>query len=152
MIEDVVRGNKLNTVEEVTFYTKAGGGCAACHEGIEEILVKVKGERPGSGETSPPPVCPASPETPKPKPSKLTSVQRIKKIEEVLDGVRPMLQRDHGDVELVEVQGKKIFVSLKGACSGCMMEAATLGGVQQKMIEALGELVQVLPVGMMPKE
>jgi NifU-like protein len=152
MIEDVVRGNKLNTVEEVTFYTKAGGGCAACHEGIEEILVKVKAERPGGGETSPPPVCPASPETPKPKPSKLTSVQRIKKIEEVLDAVRPMLQRDHGDVELVEVQGKKIYVSLKGACSGCMMEAATLGGVQQKMIEALGELVQVLPVGMMPKE
>ena len=152
MIEDVVKANNLNTVEEVTFYTKAGGGCAACHEGIEEILAKVKGERPGSGETSPPPVCPASPETPKPKPSKLTMVQRIKIIEEVLESVRPMLQRDHGDVELVEVQGKKIYVSLKGACSGCMMEAATLGGVQQKMIEALGELVQVLPVGLMPVE
>ena len=152
MIEDVVKANNLNTVEEVTFYTKAGGGCAACHEGIEEILAKVKGERPGQGETSPPPVCPASPETPKPKPSKLTMVQRIKIIEEVLESVRPMLQRDHGDVELVEVQGKKIYVSLKGACSGCMMEAATLGGVQQKMIEALGELVQVLPVGLMPVE
>ncbi len=152
MIEDVVTANNLNTVEEVTFYTKAGGGCAACHEGIEEILAKVKASRPGSGETSPPPVCPASPETPKPKPSKLTMVQRIKIIEEVLESVRPMLQRDHGDVDLVEVQGKKIYVALKGACSGCMMEAATLGGVQQKMIEALGELVQVLPVGLMPVE
>lgn len=152
MIEDVVKANNLNTVEEVTFYTKAGGGCAACHEGIEEILAKVKAERPGAGEVSPPPVCPASPETAKPKPSKLTSVQRIKIIEEVLESVRPMLQRDHGDVELVEVQGKKIYVSLKGACSGCMMEAATLGGVQQKMIEALGELVQVLPVALMPVE
>jgi NifU-like protein len=57
-----------------------------------------------------------------------------------------MLQRDHGDVELVEVDGKKIYVTLKGACQGCMMEAATLGGIQQKLIEALGELVQVLPV------
>lgn len=152
MIEDVVRANNLNTVEEVTFYTKAGGGCAACHEGIEEILAKVKAERPGAGETSPPPVCPASPETAKPQPVKMTSVQRIKKIEEVLESVRPMLQRDHGDVELVDVQGKKIFVSLKGACSGCMMEAATLGGVQQKMIEALGELVQVLPSSLMPQE
>jgi len=49
MIEDVVTANNLNTVEEVTFYTKAGGGCASCHEGIEEILAKVKASRPGMG-------------------------------------------------------------------------------------------------------
>jgi len=55
-------------------------------------------------------------------------------------------------VELADVQGKKIYVHLKGACSGCMMEAATLGGIQQKMIEALGELVQVLPSSHMPVE
>ena len=160
MIEDVVKANNLHTVEEVTFYTKAGGGCAACHEGIEEILAKVKAERAGPGEVSPPrvqiepaPKAAAAPVAPAPTaPIKLTSVQRIKKIEEVLESVRPMLQRDHGDVELVEVQGKHIYVSLKGACSGCMMEAATLGGIQQKMIETLGELVQVLPVSYMPTE
>lgn len=160
MIEDVVKANNLHTVEEVTFYTKAGGGCAACHEGIEEILAKVKAERAGPGEVSPPLVqiepaakatVPAAAAAPAAKP-KLTSVQRIKVIEEVLESVRPMLQRDHGDVELVEVQGKMIYVSLKGACSGCMMEAATLGGIQQKMIETLGELVQVLPVSYMPVE
>ena len=60
-----------------------------------------------------------------------------------------MLQRDHGDVTLVEVDGRKIYVALSGACQGCSMGAATLGGVQQKLIEALGELVQVLPVGAM---
>lgn len=152
MIEDVVKANNLNTVEEVTFYTKAGGGCAACHEGIEEILAQVKAERAGPGEVSPPPACPATPEAPKPPSAKLTLVQKIKKIEEVLESVRPMLQRDHGDVELADVQGKKIYVHLKGACSGCMMEAATLGGIQQKMIEALGELVQVLPSSYMPAE
>ena len=152
MIEDVVKANNLNTVEEVTFYTKAGGGCAACHEGIEEILAKVMLERAGPGEVSPPPACPATPDAPKPPSTKLTLVQKIKKIEEVLDSVRPMLQRDHGDVELADVQGKKIYVHLKGACSGCMMEAATLGGIQQKMIEALGELVQVLPFSHMPAE
>ena len=54
MIEDVVRANGLNTVEEVTYYTKAGGGCAACHEGIEEILAKVMVEHAGPGEVSPP--------------------------------------------------------------------------------------------------
>jgi len=152
MIEDVVKANGLNTVEEVTFYTKAGGGCAACHEGIEEILAKVMLEHAGPGEVSPPPACPATPEAPRPPSAKLTLVQKIKKIEEVLDSVRPMLQRDHGDVELADVQGKKIYVHLKGACSGCMMEAATLGGIQQKMIETLGELVQVLPSSHMPVE
>lgn len=152
LIEDVVKANNLHTVEEVTFYTKAGGGCAACHEGIEEILAKVKAARAGLGEVSPPPPCPATPEAPKPPAGKLTLVQRIRKIEEVLEAVRPMLQRDHGDVELADVQGKKVYVHLKGACSGCMMEAATLGGIQQKMIEALGELVQVLPASHMPAE
>lgn len=152
MIEDVVKANNLNTVEEVTFYTKAGGGCAACHEGIEEILAKVMAERAGPGEVSPPPACPATPEAPKPPVKKLSIVEKIAKIQEVLESVRPMLQRDHGDVELADVQGKKIYVHLKGACSGCMMEAATLGGIQQKMIETLGELVQVLPSSHMPAD
>jgi len=149
LIEEVVKANDLHTVQEVTFYTKAGGGCCACHEGVEEILAKVKSEKAGLGEVSPPPACPATPELPKAQPVKLTSVQRIRKIEAVLESVRPMLQRDHGDIELVEVQGKMIYVHLQGACSGCMMEAATLGGIQQKMVEALGELVQVLPVSHM---
>jgi NifU-like protein len=48
LIEDTVRANKLSTVEDVINYTKAGGGCSSCHEGIEEILVKVMAER---GET-----------------------------------------------------------------------------------------------------
>lgn len=157
MIEDIAKANKLSSVEEVTFYTKAGGGCAACHEGIEEILAKVKAERAASGEL--PVLSPAAVKAvaevanlaakPAAAPAKLTTVQRIKKIEEVLDACRPTLQRDGGDVELVDVIGKRIYVTLKGACAGCMMEQATLGGVQQKMIEALGELAQVIPASQM---
>ena len=45
LIEDVVRANNLTSVEQVTHYTKAGGGCSSCHEGIEEILARVAGER-----------------------------------------------------------------------------------------------------------
>ncbi|MEJ2621661.1 MAG: Fe-S cluster assembly protein NifU, partial [Candidatus Thiodiazotropha sp.] len=48
MIEETVRANGLRTVEEVTNYTKAGGGCSACHEGIEEILSRILAEK---GET-----------------------------------------------------------------------------------------------------
>jgi NifU-like protein len=153
MIEDTIRANNLKTVQDVTHYTKAGGGCAACHEGIEEILAKVMAESASGAEVSPPtPAETATAAAAAAPTKKLTLVQKIKKIEEVLEEVRPMLQRDHGDVELADVQGKMIYVHLKGACSGCMMEAATLGGIQQKMIEALGELVQVLPSSHMPVE
>lgn len=139
MIEETVRANGLRTVEEVTNYTKAGGGCSACHEGIEEILTRILAEK---GETFDPNAVPH--EIKKPK-SGLTNLQRMKRIEELLDEIRPNLQRDHGDVELVEVDGKDIYVKMIGACSGCQMAATTLGGIQQHLAEGLGEFIQVLP-------
>ena len=145
MIEDTVRANSLKTVEEVTNYTKAGGGCSACHEGIEEILARVLAE---SGESFDP--AAVAGEVPKPR-SGLTNLQRIKRIEELLEEIRPNLQRDKGDVELVEVDGKYIYVNMTGACSGCQLAATTLGGIQQHVAEGLGEFVQVLPASEMAR-
>ncbi len=49
------------------------------------------------------------------------------KVEQVLDKTRPMLQRDGGDVELVDVTDDgRVFVRLKGACGGCPMATMTL--------------------------
>jgi len=57
LIEEVARANKLDSVQDVINYTKAGGGCAACHEAIEDILGKVLAERgeslPSSGQWLP---------------------------------------------------------------------------------------------------
>ena len=139
LIEDTVRANKLSSVEEVINYTKAGGGCSSCHEGIEEILTKVMAER---GETFSPHTVELKEEN---KPSKLTNLQRIKRIETVLDSIRPQLQRDHGDIELVDVDGKTVYVNMIGACAGCQMEAMTLQGIQQKLMEDLGEFVKLVP-------
>jgi NifU-like protein len=139
LIEDTVRANNLSTVEDVIHYTKAGGGCSSCHEGIEEILIKVLAER---GETFSPHTVELKEEA---KPAKLTNLQRIKRIEMVLDSVRPQLQRDHGDIELVDVDGKTIYVNMTGACAGCQMEALTLQGIQQKLMEDLGEFVKIVP-------
>ena len=139
LIEETVRANNLSTVEEVTNYTKAGGGCSSCHEGIEEILVKVLAER---GETfNPIPVKAKKADDG----SKMTNLQRIKRIEMILDSIRPQLQRDHGDIELVDVDGKTIYVNMIGACAGCQMEAMTLQGIQQRLMEDLGEFVKVVP-------
>ncbi|MET0063987.1 MAG: NifU family protein, partial [Candidatus Thiodiazotropha endolucinida] len=139
MIEETVRANNLRTVEEVSNYTKAGGGCSSCHEGIEEILTKVLAER---GEAFDPTAVAG--EIKKPK-SGLTNLQRMRRIEELLDEIRPNLQRDHGDVELIEVDGRDIFVKMTGACAGCQMATTTLGGIQSHLAEGLGEFIQVLP-------
>ncbi len=144
-IENVIRENNLSTVEQVTNYTKAGGGCSSCHEGVEEILAKVAVERCTA------PVAESKP-LPAPVPAgkpRLTNFQRMRKIEETIESIRPMLQRDHGDIEIVEVDGRNIYVNLKGACQGCMMEQATLSGIQAQLVEVLGEFVQLLPAGLL---
>jgi len=145
MIEDTIRANNLRTVEDVTNYTKAGGGCASCHEGIEEILTMVLEE---NGEKFNPSEAPAEPAVA--ASGSMTSLQRIKRIEMVLESLRPQLKADGGDVELVEVIGNTIYVNMIGACSGCQLAAATLGGIQQRLIEDLGEFIKVIPATQMP--
>jgi len=166
LIEEVVRENHLKTVAEVTNYTKAGGACASCHEKIEEVMIRVlreMGEEPAFEHVEPParttvPTTYAPPAAPVPaatteeeaggKP-KMTNFQRMRKIEDVIEKLRPVLQRDHGDIEIVDIIGKNIYVNLQGACMGCAMEAATLGGIQQKLVEELGEYVRLLPASQM---
>ena len=144
MIEETIRANNLTTVQDVANYTKAGGGCASCHEGIEEILTKVMAEQglTFDPEAAPAPIVEAQPQT---LVSGLTQVQRVMKVNEVIEKLRPSLQADNGDVELVEVTEDKVFVNMKGACMGCQMASVTLGGIQQKLVEELGEFVRVLP-------
>jgi NifU-like protein len=138
LIEDTIRANSLGTVEEVTNYTKAGGGCSACHEGIEEILTRVLAEQ---GKTFDPTAA-APPPVGKPQ---LGNLARIRRIENAIEAIRPNLQRDHGDVELVDIDGKNVYVNMTGACSGCQMASTTLEGIQQRIVEDLGEFVRVLP-------
>jgi Fe-S cluster biogenesis protein NfuA len=58
------------------------------------------------------------------------------KVEEVLGKVRPMLQRDGGDVELVDVQDDGVVkVRLTGACSGCPMSTMTLKNAIEETIK-----------------
>ncbi len=152
LIENTIRSNHLHTVEDVTNYTKAGGGCSSCHEGIEEILTRVLAER---GEVFDPDAAPA-PVEPDPLPiaasgqSSMTNLQRIRRIEAVIESIRPQLRMDGGDAELVEVDGNSIYVKMTGACSGCSMAAMTVGGIQQRLMEELGEFIRVIPAEQMP--
>ncbi|MFA5148074.1 MAG: NifU family protein [Candidatus Omnitrophota bacterium] len=60
------------------------------------------------------------------------------KVKEALEKIRPMLQADGGDIELVDVVGKVAKVKLKGACGCCPMSQMTLQmGVQRAVKEAV---------------
>ena len=110
-IERTIRENRLTTVEEVTNYTKAGGGCGNCHPDIQEIIDRVLSQRS---------------ETPAERP-KLSNIKKIKMIEETLEReIRPALKHDGGDIELVDVVGNRVMVATRGACASCQASDQTL--------------------------
>jgi len=67
-------------------------------------------------------------------------------IKAVIEEIRPNLQRDGGDCQLIEIDGNKILVKLTGACVFCKLSSATLEGIQARLVEKLGEFVRLIPV------
>ncbi len=69
-------------------------------------------------------------------------------VEEVLAKVRPMLQRDGGDVELIGVDDDgTVKVKLTGACGGCPMASLTLKrGIETKLKEEIPGVKEVIEV------
>lgn len=117
-----IRANHLKTVDDVTHFTKAGGGCGRCKGEIQKILDKVN----GANEVSNAPKTFAQ----------MTLVEKIRKIEQVLESdVRPMLNMDGGSAELVDVNGTVVKVRLVGMCSGCAGAAGTLKHVIEKALQ-----------------
>jgi len=68
------------------------------------------------------------------------------KVEAALNEIRPMLQQDGGDVELVDIQGGVVKVRLQGACAGCPMSQMTLrNGIERVLKERIPEVTAVEP-------
>lgn len=69
------------------------------------------------------------------------------KVEKALDKIRPMLQRDGGNVELAGVEGSVVKVRLTGACHGCPMSQMTLkAGVERIVKQEVPEVTEVVAV------
>ena len=158
MIERAVSVNGLTTLEEVTHYTKAGGSCQTCHEKIEEVLETVlaktgalKPSKPHApGTVGLDAILPLkAKDQPAAAAPKFTNVQRMQAIMTAIEEMRPQIQKDGGDVELVDIDGKDVYVRLSGACSGCSQSSGTMMGLQMKLVEKLGEFVRVKPASLM---
>jgi NifU-like protein len=67
-------------------------------------------------------------------------------IEQAIEELRPHLQRDGGDCELIKVDGNTVHIRLSGNCVGCQLASVTLSGVQARLAEKLGRPLRVVPV------
>lgn len=139
----------LRTIEEVTNATKAGGACGACHHapgGLQDLLDEVwgKGRRqlPIVPPVAPPPATPAA------AGPALSPYQYIKKVEKTVEQiVQPMLARDGGKIEIVEIKDNLVFCRLEGACAGCPSASQTLKLMIEKTLKDLvDERIRVIQV------
>ena len=78
--------------------------------------------------------------------TKVGGSERTTLIQHAIENLRPRLQRDGGDCELVDVDGNTVFVKLSGACIGCQLASVTLSGVQARLADKLGLPLRVVPV------
>jgi len=122
-IKRAIQESNLRSVEEITNYTKAGGGCGKCEEKLRDILQTVVNIVPF-------PVHEAKKER-----KKMTMLQKIKKIEEVIEReIKPTLRKDDGDIELIDVDGDFVTVSLLGACRSCQKSQTTIKEYVEKKL------------------
>jgi len=69
------------------------------------------------------------------------------KVEEILNTIRPSLQADGGDVELVDVKEGVVSLKLTGACAGCPMSAMTLkNGIERTLKQEIPDIKEVIAV------
>ncbi len=130
-IEKAVLENGLKTVDDVTNFTKAGGGCGGCRDEIQKIIDQTLGD--------------IAQKESKAEPVRLTTLQKIDKIRTVLkNDVNPVLAQDGGSCELADIDGNDVLVELKGHCSGCAFSNMTLiSVVEKKLREKISDQLNV---------
>jgi NifU-like protein len=134
-IRKVALENHLFTAEEITHYTKAGGGCGMCVPAVEDVLTDLWREQRAARKKLP--------EKPK-----MTNIQKIMKIQEIFEHeIKPALKMDGGDIELVDVDGNRVLVALRGVCTECPAADVTLKQyVEKKLQEFVSEDLEVVEV------
>ncbi|MGD9947750.1 MAG: Fe-S cluster assembly protein NifU [Desulfobulbus sp.] len=117
-----IKENSLTSVEEITNFTKAGGGCGKCEDRLKALLNETSEGQSSQGNEQK-------------KQKRMTTLEKIKKIEEVIEReIKPTLKKDGGDIQLLDVDGDFVTVSLRGSCAGCHSSQTTLKEYVEKKL------------------
>ena len=143
----------LRTIPDIVNAIKAGGACMSCHHvpgGLQDLLDETWGVGSRQLKVLPQGNLPlAEPSEPAPNgETPVSPYQFSKQVEKVLDSyVRPMLQQDGGDVEILDIKDFRVYCRLSGACNGCAGAHQTLRMlVERSLKEMVDERVQVIRV------
>ncbi len=139
-IRRAIRENGLTSVEQVTNFTKAGGACGGCLEEVAAIVADETGR-------SLPPLQPQ-------RPKAMTNIERMQNVMTVINEViKPRLNQDGGDIELVDIDGSVVTVALRGMCLDCPSSRLTLENfVQQTLRDQVDPGIVVRPEQRAPGE
>ena len=119
-----ILNNGAKTFDDISKITSAGLACGRCRENIKAIIARhIKQEDKQT----------------------LTPVQKIIKINNIIETViSPELQKDFGDIELINVENDNVYVKLKGHCSQCANAKLTLKNfVEVKLKELVDDNITV---------
>lgn len=129
VIREAIEHNGAKTVDDITSLTYAGGACGRCKGNIQAIIDTYKKE---GGK----------------KIEELNPVQFILKVNSVIEKIiLPELTKDCGGIELINIEGKDVYVRLTGTCKGCRNSNLTLKNfVQAQLREHIADDINVIEV------
>ncbi len=129
-IRKAIKDAGLKDIEDVAKATQAGSGCGRCHSQIKVILDE---ENKAENLIDI---------------SKMTKTQQILKINNIIEKhIAGELRKDNGDIELVDVDGNKVYVALKGCCKMCKNSQLTLKNfVEHSLKEYINNDIEVIGV------
>ncbi len=127
-IWDAIKTNGFKTVDEITEYTQAGGACGRCKSLIQDIIDTYYKKETEENTLSP--------------------AQKILKINNIIENqISLELRKDGGDITLVDIDGNKVMVKLRGKCSGCKNSHLTLKAfVERTLKDAVDKNIEVVEV------
>ena len=129
-IEEGIKEHNLKDLEDVANYLKAGGACGKCHTDIQKILDDIWENKKNADLST------------------MNYTQKILRINNIIEThIAPQLRKDGGDVELVDIDENKVYLTLKGKCKTCKNSQLTLKNfVQASLREYLGTDIEVVEV------